>query len=113
MTDITGATETAAAFDRLAAQAGPVTDRLTQGAARRVEERTRATVTVLTGRTQRSVSMTRNGNADYSVGGDKAGTLKRLELGGSKGGAQPALYPAADAEAPEWRDDLANGIKAL
>lgn len=103
---ITGAAELAAELDRAAARAGPLADLLTRGAAVRVEERTEQTVAVATGRTKASVRVDRLGPADYSVGGTEEGTLRRLELGGSNGGAQPALYPAADAEGPGWERSL-------
>ena len=100
MSDVIGADGVIADFEGAARRCGPVTDVLTFGAAERIEARAAATVTVRTGRTRDSVSTTRNGQGDYSIGGTKAGTGRRLELGGSKGGAQPWLFPAADAEVP-------------
>lgn len=103
MSDVIGADAVIADFERIATHAGPVTDLITRGAADRIAARTRDTVPVRTGRTKRSVTVTRHGVADYDVGGTTEGSLRRTELGGARGGAQPALYPAADAEAPEWR----------
>lgn len=107
MSDIIGADEVIADFERAAARIGPLSDLLTNGAAELVARRTRETVAVFSGRTKAAVEKTRLGSADYEVGGGKDGSLRRTELGGSRGAAQPALYPAADAEAPGWEKSLA------
>lgn len=113
MSDVIGAAEVIADLEGAARRAGPVSDVITRGAAQRIEDRTRSTVKKRTGRTQASVGTTRNGAADYSVGGGQDGSLRRLELGGARGGAQPSLFPAADAEAPELSDQLARFLDTL
>lgn len=100
MSDIIGASQVIADFEGAARRCGPIVDLLTGGAAQRVETRAAATVKVRTGRTRGSVGTTRNGPADYSVGGSFEGSGRRLELGGSRGGAQPWLFPSAEAEVP-------------
>lgn len=111
MSDVIGATEVIAAFEQAAVKAGPLSDLLTRGAAERVARRTQETAPVRTGRTRASVGVDHHGVSDYSVGGDTSGSLRRTELGGARGGAQPALYPAADAEAPGWEKGLLGAIE--
>lgn len=113
MSDVIGADKVIADLEGAARRAGPVSDLITRGAAQRVEDRARETVKVRTGRTKGSVGTTRNGVADYSVGGSFEGSGRRLEFGGARGGAQPWLFPSADAEVPELADQLARFIDTI